>query len=302
MIRRVLLGFAFLLLSCSRGGPHRPLPGAAPAPANASGVGYDRVRAVFAKNCAACHPALAQPDWMNFDQARAYALSGRLVQRVVVERSMPPPQSAQASLITEDERQLIDRWAKAGAPQTARSTAQAPVVPEMPDVARACVQCHGMAGDGSASDPGIPAIAGQSEEYLAMQLEKFKWRERVDPSGRMNSVALGLSAALIKELAAHFAAMPLAPPKAAPDSRLLKEGSAVAENLCNACHMNPDTGGRPTDSTIPVLRGQSREYLFSQLLLFRSDPKRSEIMHSIAESLSREDIEAVTAYYSGIKP
>lgn len=66
-----------------------------------------------------------------------------------------------------------------------------------------CQACHGT--DGIASAPDAPNIAGQTEPYLAMQLQAFKSGAR--KSETMALVAKGLSDKDIEDLAAYFSAI-----------------------------------------------------------------------------------------------
>jgi cytochrome c553 len=70
----------------------------------------------------------------------------------------------------------------------------------------ACASCHGEngVGDAQASSP-IPAIAGQSESYLAHQLHAWKAGDRRNsPGDVMNEVARKLSDAEIDEIARYL--------------------------------------------------------------------------------------------------
>lgn len=293
-MRRVLALF-LLLAACNRQGPHKPS-----SPAATGDVSFDAVKAVFTKNCAGCHPSRAAPDWLNYDQAKAYANNGRLVQRVVHDRSMPPPQTPESASMTESERQLIDRWAKAGAPETARGEPR-PGPAQEPPVAQSCFQCHGAEGAGSESEPKIPRLAGQNEEYLVQQIYRFKWRERVDPTNRMNDVALMMGEEQIRSAANYFAKKPWPRPSrpvTAESARLNERGKLLARISCNVCHASDAAENRPLTPWLPELRGQSQPYLINQMLHFRADERRSPLMHQFARELSNEDIEALAVHYA----
>lgn len=70
----------------------------------------------------------------------------------------------------------------------------------------ACVNCHGMHGEGS--PPSIPALAGQYAPYTALQLRLWKQGERRNgPLGVMAQVAAGLTEAEIDAVAAYYATL-----------------------------------------------------------------------------------------------
>jgi cytochrome c553 len=69
--------------------------------------------------------------------------------------------------------------------------------------AQMCQACHGM--DGLSKTPDAPNIAGQTEQYLAAQLQAFKTGIRKNDA--MSVVAPTLSDADIDDLAAYFSAI-----------------------------------------------------------------------------------------------
>ncbi len=58
-------------------------------------------------------------------------------------------------------------------------------------------------------------------------------------------------------------------------------------DTCWSCHGQQ---GLPTDATIPIIRGQRADYIEAQLRAYRSGDRENQIMNSMAESLTREDI------------
>jgi cytochrome c553 len=296
--------FLILIGGCAPTGPHKPIG----LEGIQGEVTYKDVTPIFASHCAACHPSRSGPNWLDYGQAKPYVDNGRLLQRAVQQKSMPPPGSAQAASITERERLVIGRWVQNGGPRGGGPPP--PVGPPVPAVVQQqCQHCHG-AGAPSAQ-PKIPRLRGQSEEYLLAQLERFKWRERIDPSGSMNDVALGLSAADMKTAANFYASLggrlySGVPPESGV-SPLYEQGRKLANGersglKCVFCHLNPDAGDKANDPSIPEIAGQARDYLMTRLIFFRGDDKLSPLMHELAKDLSHGDIEALTAYFSAVRP
>lgn len=62
---------------------------------------------------------------------------------------------------------------------------------------------------------------------------------------------------------------------------------AAKEQLCASCH---GARGLPADHTVPIITGQEAAYLKKQLTDFRNGDRESQIMSSIAESLSEPEI------------
>lgn len=293
-MRRYLL-FLFLLSCAPQKGPHKPLS------ASTKGqVTFEQVRAVFAEACASCHPSRSAPDWLNFEQAKSYVANGRLQLRVITDRSMPPPNTAEAVALSESKREMIAKWIQAGAPlRSSGPTAEE----ENLGAVQQCLQCHGVAGPGPEADPRIPRLSGQNKAYLVMQLQRYKWRERKDPTEKMNEIAVGMQTQEINEVAEFYSKqkglIPIEIEKLSADHlKKVGRGARLSEQLCNSCHMSATQNRRPLNDLIPLLGGQSRIYLMNQLLYFRTLERKNPLMHEFAKELSNDDLEAVTHFYS----
>jgi cytochrome c553 len=66
---------------------------------------------------------------------------------------------------------------------------------------------------------------------------------------------------------------------------------------CAACHGFDGIGN---DRSIPNLAGQSREYLASQLLAFRSGQRQHPTMNFFAVQATREELEQIVDYYTAL--
>ena len=75
-------------------------------------------------------------------------------------------------------------------------------------------------------------------------------------------------------------------------------GKALAEG-CAGCHGADGVSKTPLTAS---LAGQSDEFVQWQLVYFRSGVRKSEVMNSIAEALSNEDIRNLGAYYASLPP
>jgi cytochrome c553 len=161
----------------------------------------------------------------------------------------------------------------------------------------ACLVCHGPAG--VSSEPLIPSIAGQPALSLVYQLIQYREQRRHAPD--MNAIAAPLSDQDMKDLAAHFAALPPAPGKMVADAAKVETGRRIAqEQYCNSCHANALQGQKH----IPRLAGQSAAYLKQQLLNLKSGA-RADIdgtMASAAQVLSEADMDAVAHYAASLGP
>ena len=84
----------------------------------------------------------------------------------------------------------------------------------------------------------------------------------------------------------------------------MSTGVAVADavptkaRLCASCH---GAHGLPSDPTVPIIWGQQSAYILKQLNDYRNDDRISQIMSSIAESLSEGDVAQLAAYFGNAK-
>jgi len=68
--------------------------------------------------------------------------------------------------------------------------------------------------------------------------------------------------------------------------------------LCASCH---GVHGLPSDRTVPIIWGQQAAYIRKQLNDYRNGDRESQIMSSIAESLSDGEVSQIAAYFGGEK-
>jgi cytochrome c553 len=66
--------------------------------------------------------------------------------------------------------------------------------------------------------------------------------------------------------------------------------------LCGACHGEK---GLPDDKAIPIIWGQNEGYLYLELRDFQKGARKDDRMTPIAQGLSKEDAQALAAYFAG---
>ena len=171
--------------------------------------------------------------------------------------------------------------------------------------AAACGACHGM--DGNSSDPQYPKLAGENEQYIVTQLMKFKSGER------QNSIMQGMAAPLspqdMHDIGAYFAGKESMPgvsdaKLATAGGKLYREGDASRGiPACMACH-GPDGHGNP-GAAYPQLAGQHADYVQKTLQAWHDGTTwgtdtHAQIMPTIAQHLTEQDIAAVSSYVEGL--
>lgn len=69
--------------------------------------------------------------------------------------------------------------------------------------------------------------------------------------------------------------------------------------MCGACH-GPD-GNTPIMPEYPKLAGQPADYLEKALKDYKSGKRKNPLMAPMAQTLSKKDIQDVSAYFSSLK-
>jgi len=121
-------------------------------------------------------------------------------------------------------------------------------------LAYTCAGCHGT--DGSSNGPGIPTIAGASEEYLNEIMMAYRNGERA--STIMERIAKGYSDEEIKAMSAFFAKQPFKVFPQEHDPKLAKAGAKLHKKYCEKCHAE---GGTSAEDDSGILAGQWMPYL-----------------------------------------
>lgn len=168
----------------------------------------------------------------------------------------------------------------------------------------ACARCHGDAHSAPPSEL-VPRLAGQSAGYLSRTLRQFADGTR--PSGFMQAVASELNDQQIRTLSLYYEAIEQPSrhrPLGGGARSVLRLGENIAKDglplqnapACLYCHAET---GLPT---YPILWGQHQRYMEHRLRLWKSGggyrTGQGAIMAPIAESLTDEQIEAVSLYFS----
>ena len=173
-----------------------------------------------------------------------------------------------------------------------------------------CAGCHGVNGDGTATNGEAPNLTIHDAPYLQRALDAYSKGER--KSGFMQEIASQLSSEQIRQLADYYAQLPVhtSPPAQTPDTKLLQRGEEIARNgipasataACANCHESTGT----KLSGAPRIAGQTEPYLRRQLTAMRSGGRGFTgpwyPMYAEAHNLSDSDIAGLAAFYSSQKP
>lgn len=170
---------------------------------------------------------------------------------------------------------------------------------------RNCAWCHGPSFQGYTS---APRLAGQTRQYLQMQLASFANHARDNPLSKqfMWGAPVHLSQAAARNLAAYLSSLPPTPANDG-NARLLDQGRALyvagkpGANVpaCGACH-GPYAQGA---GSIPRLAGLSYFYLKRKLGDWARGYHASAgpPMPGISTEMSDADVSALASYLSFLK-
>ena len=176
------------------------------------------------------------------------------------------------------------------------SYAQAP--PSKGDPARGatrvavCASCHGP--DGGAPLAGMPALSGQQQEFLLLQM--ILLREGLRDVSAMSGMLRVFSDRDLMDIAAHYsAAKPFTESDNKRDPRRHALGASLSQAMgCGSCHMKDYTGQRQ----VPRITNQREDYLQSALKAYRDD-RRSGVdtsMNAVMYRTTDTEIAALAHY------
>ena len=167
---------------------------------------------------------------------------------------------------------------------------------------RKCIRCHGP--NGVSDDPDTPHLAGQNPAYLLKQMRDFKSMERLGPN--MFKRVRRLSEQQMADIARWYASQTL--PETRPVDRLALRVPKLVHSgdpgrdipPCELCHARD---GRSVSGDIPVLAGQSADYLISAMEYFREGVRTNdpgEFMETITKKMSDTEYEVLARYYAAL--
>jgi cytochrome c553 len=162
--------------------------------------------------------------------------------------------------------------------------------------AQACIACHGPGGN--SSNPAVPSLAGQPQQFIVTQLIMFRLGNRKDP--QMSPAAANLTNTDLNDLAAFFSAQKsTSAPRAIDPGRAAAGRRLTEQHHCVACH-GPALKGQ---QHVPGLAGQQRQYLRTQLIGFKAGTRfdMDGNMSSAAQPLSDSDIDVLADYLAALK-
>lgn len=183
----------------------------------------------------------------------------------------------------------LARWIAACALVLTAFSAHAGNAEQGRKLAYACMGCHGIDTAKNAYPKySVPKLGGQSAAYIVTALQEYAAGDRWHQT--MKGYASTLSAEDRADLAAWFAA-------AAPADVGEGEVGTPPEKAatCGACH---GQNGKGTTPDYPNIGGQHADYLVQSLNDYRLGKRKNPIMAPFAQALSREDIDAIAAYFS----
>lgn len=172
-----------------------------------------------------------------------------------------------------------------------------------------CVTCHGVDGNGQEA-AGFPRLAGLNAVYLRHQLDSYAENTRSHPI--MTPIASALNEVERQVLADYYSTLPVLgavkalSPIILPESEQDNLGAWLAlrgrwEKQVPACVQCHGPQGIGVGTHFPPLAGQSAKYLADQLYAWQKGVRHNDalgLMKHIAEALTDDDIQAVSAWFA----
>lgn len=165
-----------------------------------------------------------------------------------------------------------------------------------------CQGCHGESGN--STDPGIPKLAGQFGNYIAKQIRNYQSGTRTNQI--MSAMAATINDDDLADIAAYFSSQEKMQGNGLVDNPFGKtifsnNGISDMGLACINCHGEGGRGLEPKISIFPVIGGQHKDYLRSQLINFRDGNRTNSpnnMMNRMTSSLTDADIEALASFIS----
>lgn len=157
-----------------------------------------------------------------------------------------------------------------------------------------CVSCHG--AEGGAPLAGMPALAGQQQEFLLLQM--ILLREGLRDVPTMSGMLKAFSDRDLIDIAAYYrAAKPFTETGGVRDPKRHTFGASLSQAMgCGSCHMKDYIGQRQ----VPRITHQREDYLAAALKAYRDD-RRSGVdtsMNAVMYKTTDADIAALAHYFA----
>jgi len=157
-------------------------------------------------------------------------------------------------------------------------------------LSEACESCHG--GDGNASSPTMPTLAGQDARYFIKAMQHYKDGRRQNQP--MFDAVEALNEQEIIDMATYYAAQQ---PRRRDVRAPLKSTEWITR--CERCH---GINGNSSDPRFPMLAGQDESYLAKELKRYATGERGQAAMHAMSDPLSSNDIARISAYFASQQP
>jgi cytochrome c553 len=163
------------------------------------------------------------------------------------------------------------------------------------ELAYTCNGCHAIPNYKNVYPTySVPKLHGQRPEYLVSALKAYKTGER--SHGTMHSQAVSMNEEDMADVAVYLAGSEVL---TASKNDVPAEKRPKATEVCLACH---GTNGVGITADYPTISGQHRDYIERALHDYQKGGRKNAVMVGMVATLTKEDIEQLSAYYSSQKP
>ena len=161
-------------------------------------------------------------------------------------------------------------------------------------IAVSCNGCHG--NQGNSTTPGIPRLAGLSDNYLQIAITHYRDNKRQHAT--MQLLTRHLSDTDIEKLAMYYASQ--TPVSQTPVNHAKKTNANIElTSTCTGCHSENSSSQK---NGTPSLAGQDATYLEAALHAYKSDARQHDDMKNAVLALDKKAIRKLADYYSTLTP
>ncbi len=176
-----------------------------------------------------------------------------------------------------------------------QAVAQAANVEAGKNAFETCRGCHSSVGASNVYPTYyVPKVGGQVAAYTVAALTAYKTSNR--PHRTMMANTYDFSEQKIEDIAAYLATEADGSTRGIANGGDAQNGKELAAS-CVACH-NGDTNEGATN---PVLAGQHANYMERAMQEYQSGARKSALMQSMVQGLSKDEIKDIAAYFTSQK-
>ncbi|MGD8558340.1 MAG: c-type cytochrome [Gammaproteobacteria bacterium] len=302
LLNILVLVFTLLISACDR----QKEPASEATGSTAKTAGRDGGRQLAEQDCVKCHPPsgdIVKRDYPQINGQHAEYLKSALLAYHTGKRINDTMRKILLKYDVNDIDALANYYSSLDTPWRqvlipAKQPASGPdpkAIEAGKKLAQPCLSCHGETGN--SPTPGVPSVAGLSQQYVANALQDYFHGRRKNDIMEVFKYAFD-NKSKVDKLGAYFASLKRQRTEL-PGTGNAAAGAKLAKQHCIGCHGEQ---GNSYIDRFPTLAGQNSQYLYQATLSYREGSRHNELMKNAIKNLTRQDITNLAAYYAKQEP